>query len=53
MSKSTRIADEVNKARIHEEWRVKYMSILLRNQEILHSDFMKDWPLKEVNFFTS
>ena len=29
-----RIAEEVNKARIHEEWRVEYMSLLLRDQEM-------------------
>ena len=29
-----RIADEVNKARAHEEWRVEYMSLLLRDQEM-------------------
>ena len=28
------IADEVNKARAHEEWRVEYMSLLLRDQEM-------------------
>lgn len=29
-----RIADEVSKARVHEEWRVEYMSLLLRDQEM-------------------
>ena len=29
-----RIANEVDKARIHEEWRVEYMSLLLRDQEM-------------------
>lgn len=29
-----RIVDEVNKARAHEEWRVEYMSLLLRDQEM-------------------
>lgn len=27
-------AHEVNKARVHEEWRVEYMSLLLRDQEM-------------------
>ena len=29
-----RIANEVSKARMHEEWRVEYMSLLLRDQEM-------------------
>lgn len=29
-----RIANEVDKARVHEEWRVEYMSLLLRDQEM-------------------
>lgn len=28
-----RIDDEVNKARVHEEWKVEYMSLFLRDQE--------------------
>lgn len=28
-----RISDEVNKARAHEEWKVEYMSLFLRDQE--------------------
>ena len=28
-----RINDEVNKARAHEEWKVEYMSLFLRDQE--------------------
>lgn len=29
-----RIEEEVNKARVHEEWRVEYMSLFLRDQEM-------------------
>jgi hypothetical protein len=29
-----RIDDEVNKARTHEEWKVEYMSLFLRDQEM-------------------
>lgn len=28
------IDEEVNKARVHEEWRVEYMSLFLRDQEM-------------------
>lgn len=29
-----RLDDEVNKARAHEEWKVEYMSLFLRDQEM-------------------